>query len=197
MSYLTDPDEFFAQRADDPDWLLPVMLVSAAGIVPAIGSWYAIQQVAPPGLATATALISSVSVILTVFLVWIVGAAIFHGLSAIFDGEGSFWRTLWLSGWGYVPSVVAGMGTMVAFLLAAPTLSPATTGQEFVEVNSQLQTHQYVQFATYFGLVMSAWQGVIWAFAVRHARGLELREGAIAVAPVVLFNIGSTLWQFF
>jgi hypothetical protein len=115
----------------------------------------------------------------------------------VFDGEGSFWRTLWLSGWGYVPSVVAGMGTMVAFLLAAPTLSPATTGQEFVEVNSQLQSHQYVQLATYFGLVMSAWQGVIWAFAVRHARGLELREGAIAVAPVVLFNIGSTLWQFF
>ncbi|MEZ3142393.1 Yip1 family protein [Halobaculum sp. MBLA0143] len=194
MSYLTDPDEFFAQRADDPDWLLPVLLVFSAGFLPAIGSWYAIQQIfSGGGVGIIVAVFGSAGALVGVFLLWIVGAAVFHGVSAVFDGEGSFWRTLWLSGWGYVPSVIAGGATMVALLLAASTLPPATTGQEFVQVNMQLQTHQYVQWASYFGLVMSVWQGVIWAFAVRHARGLELREGAIAVAPFVLANLGLTL----
>ncbi|ERH12567.1 MAG: hypothetical protein J07HB67_01588 [halophilic archaeon J07HB67] len=40
---------------------------------------------------------------------------------------------------------------------------------------------------------MSLCQGVVWTFAVRHARGVETTQAAIAVAPVVLFNVGGTL----
>lgn len=197
MSYLTDPDEFFAQRADDPDWLVPTLLVVSAGILPAVGSWYSVQQLTPSdagAFASATAAIGAAGALVGVTLVWVVGAAVFHGVSAVFDGEGSFWRTLWLTGWGYVPAVLSGGATMMAFVLAADAVPAAETAQQFVEVNQQLQQHQYVQWATYFGIVMSLWQGVIWTFGVRHARGLELTQAAIAVSPVVLFNVGGTLF---
>ena len=194
MSYLTDPDGFFPQRADDPDWLVPTLLVVSAGILPAVGSWDSVQQLTPSdagAFASATAAIGAAGALVGVTLVWVVGAAVFHGVSAVFDGEGSFWRTLWLTGWGYVPAVLSGGATMMAFVLAADAVPAAETAQQFVEVNQQLQ-HQYIQWATCLGIGMSLWQAVIRMFGVRHARGLEPTQAAIAVSPVVLFNVGGT-----
>lgn len=199
VSYLTDPDEFFAQRADDPDWVVPLLLVVSAGVLPAIGTWYSARQLSPPGsgaFATITGVVGGASALVGLVVVWVLGAAVFHGVSALFDGEGSFWRTLWLSGWGYVPALLSGGVTMVAFVLAADTVPAAETAQEFVQINRQLQQHQYLQWATYFGTVMSLWQGVVWTFAVRHARGVEVTQAAVAVAPVVLFNVGGTFVGF-
>jgi hypothetical protein len=199
VSYLTDPDEFFAQRADDPDWLVPFLLVVSAGVLPAIGTWYSARQLSPPGsgsFATITAVVGGGGALVGVMVVWVVGAAVFHGVSALFDGEGSFWRTLWLSGWGYVPALLSGGATMAAFVLAVDAVPAAETAQEFVQINRRLQQHQYVQWATYFGTVMSLWQGVIWTFAVRHARDIEVTQAAVAVAPVVLLNVGGTFVGF-
>ncbi len=43
-------------------------------------------------------------------------------------------------------------------------------------------------------LRLQAEEDVNWTFGVRHARGLELTQAAIAVSPVVLFNVGGTLF---
>jgi Yip1 domain. len=125
VSYLTDPDGFLAQRADDPDWLVPVLLVVSAGVLPAVGSWYAVRQLAPPGAGTfvvISGVAGAAGALIGVVLVWVVGAAVFHGVSALFDGEGSFWRMSWLTGWGYLPAVLPGVASMVALVSAADAL---------------------------------------------------------------------------
>ncbi len=90
--------------------------------------WYSVRQLAPPDagtLASIASIAGAVGVLGRVVLVGIVGAAVFHGLSALFDGEGPFRRTPWLTGWGYLPAVLSGVVLMFALILAADAVPAA------------------------------------------------------------------------
>jgi hypothetical protein len=46
------------------------------------------------------------------FAVWLILAVIMHGLSAFFDGKGSFRRTFEFVGYGFLPSLVGSLITI-------------------------------------------------------------------------------------
>ncbi|MFB6242793.1 MAG: Yip1 family protein, partial [Halobaculum sp.] len=197
VNYITDPDGFFEAHAEDPDWLVPSLVVLANGVLAAVGAWYTVQF-ATRGLDSAAvttlpAIVGVVTGIAVPVVLWVVFAALFYGLSALFDGEGSFTTTLWLVGWGYGPALIAGLVSMLAVYYAGQAVPPAASFQEYPAVQRQIQTHQYVEWSRIVQLAVTLWQGVLWTYAVRHARNLDLREAAIVVALPVVASIGLTV----
>jgi hypothetical protein len=196
MQILTDPDSFFAERSNDPDWLLPTLVVLGDAAFGAVGAWYLLKfstRGIDGGLTTIPLVFGVGAAVVTPLLLWVVYAVVFHGLSAVFDGDGSFGRTLVLSGWGYLPTIIGSLAVTVAFYYAAQAVPPATSLQELGPVQRQIQTHRFVQWANWLGVVLTLWQGVLWTYAVRHARDLSVREAALVVFLPVLVSLGLTL----
>ncbi len=50
------------------------------------------------------------------FAVWLILAVIMHGLSAFFDGKGTFRRTFEFVGYGFLPSLV---GSLISVPMSA------------------------------------------------------------------------------
>ncbi|MFB6177693.1 MAG: YIP1 family protein [Halobaculum sp.] len=196
MQLLTDPDSFFAERASDPDWLLPTLVVLGNAAFGAVGVWYLLDfsmRGIESGVTTIPLAIGVGTAVVTPLVLWAVYAGVFHGLSAFFDGDGSFSRTLYLSGWGYLPSLVGSLAVAVAFYYAAQAVPPAASIQELGAVQRQIQNHQYVQWANWLGVALTLWQGVLWTYAVRHARDLSVRQAALVVALPILVSVGLSL----
>jgi hypothetical protein len=196
MDFLTDPDGFFAEQADDPDWVLPALIVLSGGIFGAAGSYFLFSFAAAgiEGTAMTVSIAIGVGTALVIpFVLWLVYALVFYGISAVFDGEGSFGETVILTGWGYAPAVIGSFASMLAFYYAAQSVPPATTFQEFAQIQGQIQSHQFLRWTNALGLVLTLWQGVLWAYAMKHARNLSLRDAALTVALPVVVSVGFTI----
>ncbi len=133
-----------------------------------------------------------------IFAVWLILAVIMHGLSAFFDGKGSFRRTFEFVGYGFLPSLI---GSVIAIPMSANYISKAEIPKinlAQLHQNSDVMKTVMLSFIPkdliYSNLIINfavmIWSLVIWSFAIKHAREIEFREAFFtALIPTVLFGV--------
>lgn len=202
IDLLTDPDGFFAERADSPSLTGPtlvVLLVAVIGIAGSLPVLRASTAALPDEVGFIGTVIYASGVIggvIGVLIVWLLYAVAFHAVSAAgFGAEGSFRDTLALTGWGFVPRIPEGLiSAGVTYVVFSGVTFPSDPMQasRFVQ---QLRNDPLLEVTAWLGLAFLAWSAMLWTFAMRHGRGLTLREAGITVAvPVgirlLLFLLG-------
>lgn len=191
---LTDPESFFDREAVDPSLRGPIVIVSVVALTGLLSSLPVFQAImdAVPEAASAFVLIGLVvgAVIGLVgpFVVWLLYALLFYGLSAIFGGEGEFRDVFVLIGWGFAPNILSGIvgGVVTFFLVSRGDFSDPQQVQQFARSAS---TGPLGLLNRGFSLLMTLWSAWIWTHAVAAARNLTLRDAAISVGIVVLAGI--------
>ena len=132
------------------------------------------------------------------FAVWLILAVIMHGLSAFFNGKGSFRRTFEFVGYGFIPSLVGStitvpMSWYYVSQAEVPKISIAQLQQNPKVVKSIMLSiipKDLVYSNIIINVAVTAWSLTIWTFAIKHAREIELRKAFIcALIPTLLFGV--------
>lgn len=198
---ITNPDRFFRQRAEDVGLARPTVVVAILGVVGGLSGIPVVRatfQAMPDGAGAFAVLAYVFSIaggVAVAFVSWVLYAGAFHVVSSLaFDGEGPFRRTLGVTGWGFVPGILAAaLSAALAFYALQSVTIPSdpAAAQAFGE---QFGRHPIVRLAGVLGIAFLLWQAFLWTFAVRHAREVTLREAAITVAMPVAVAI---LWRLY
>jgi len=150
------------------------------------------------------AFVSVIGAIVFSLLFWLIITAIFYGISAIFGGEGSFKRTLEFVGYGYIPTIFAGIigAALTYHLVSTLTLPHIPAGAEPMEVSRIVQAwaqglkrHPISLLSSAVSILFTLWSANIWIFAVKHARGLTTRNALLTVGIPVGAYIAYSLCQ--
>lgn len=209
-SLLTDPDAFFRDRSDSPSLKGPVAVITLIAVLGAITATIEFRATADlfesvvgeaGGDAATTAfqvfqIIGLAIGVVVPYVIWLLYAGLFYGVSALFDADGSFTTTLAFVGWGFVPSVVGSLLqlfiTVYRFEVRGVDVPTEVTEESIQQFSQQIASGPLVALSAALGIVFTLWSGLLWAFAMKHARSLSFRRAAITV--VVPVGLG-VLWS--
>ncbi|MCD6387189.1 MAG: YIP1 family protein [Methanophagales archaeon] len=216
LSVLANPGKFFEERMKNEVRLgIPAIIVLLSGAVGGVSAFLMtsktmeiFSRMMPAGaggvFASVMALGSVIGAIVFSLLFWLIITAIFYGISAIFGGEGSFKRTLEFVGYGYIPTIFAGIIVAALTYHLVSTLTPPhiPAGAEPMEVSRIVQAwaqglkrHPISMLSSAVGILFTLWSANIWIFAVKHARGLTTRNALLTVGIPVGAYIAYSLCQ--
>ena len=192
LDLLTNPDAFFAERSDDPSLLGPAVVVLIVAVIGVVGSYPVIRatiSALPPEAGTFVTVIQVVGAVVGVvvtFVIWLLYAVAFRAIAyVLFDGDGSFRDVFALVGWGFVPSVFAGLASAVVNFVVFGGVQFPDDPAQVARFARELQSRPEFLVAGVLGIVFLLWSAFLWTFAVRYAEGLDLREAALTVAGPV------------
>src|SRR5699024_4570396 len=147
------------------------------------------------------AVFSAILVVLAfvgIIIPWVLYAAVFYLIARLaFGGDGSFVGTLALTGWGFVPTVLAQLVMIAAnySVFGGETLPSGTEAAE--NALTALQADPVLSIASIVGIVLLIWSGVLWTYAMDHHHDLSRRNAAITVGvPVVIALVFKLLGLF-
>ena len=204
LSLLTDPEAFFGRQGTDPSLKGPLVVVTLIAAVNAVASVLQFRFMARlfensgmgSGFATAIQAFSFVFVIAGPFVVWLLYAGVFQGISVLFDGDGDFSTTLAFVGWGFVPSVMGSVASVAInfyrFNVRGIDIPSEMTVEAYQQFSQSLQTGPLVALSAALGIVFTLWSAFLWTFGLRHARSLSVRQAALTVALPVLVGLAFT-----
>lgn len=195
---LIDPDGFFEDRTDPR--LLPAAAVVTSYTVLQIVAEYLLVFVLFRGYSPGVLLLGLLGFVVSQsiywFGSWLIFTTVFHALSYVFGGEGSFRRTLTLVGWGFLPVIAGGLLMIIAKAIAAQG-APSMTIQSAEQIAAAVERFEgglATQAANLVSGALYIWCCYIWVFALKHARGLSTRQALVTVGvPVVFFSSVSLL----
>ncbi len=172
LSLIINPDGFFAElKEKNPDLKKPAVIVLLLAILVAYYQFRVTMKLStalPEDLAkifAAGAYVNAAGSVLGVFAVWLIAAAIMHGLSAFFDGKGEFRRTFEFTGYGFLPSLV---GSAVTIPISLNYVAELTADPEILAkaILSQIPA-EYLHSALLLNLAVTIWGLLMWTFAVK------------------------------
>ena len=205
LSLLTDPEAFFGRRGTDPSLKGPLVVVTLIAAVNAVASVLQFRFMARlfensgmgSGFATAIQAFSFVFVIAGPFVVWLLYAGVFQGISVLFDGDGDFSTTLAFVGWGFVPSVMGSVASVAInfyrFNVRGIDVPSEMSVEAYQQFSQSLQTGPLVALSAALGIVFTLWSAFLWTFGLKHARSLSVRQAAMTVALPVLVGLAFTI----
>lgn len=199
LSVLTNPDGFYKNRVDDPSLLQALGVITVVAAISAISSYFTLNKMFA-GMPDDTAAFGTIAVVFAVvggivgpFIIWGIYSVVFYVISLAFDPEGSFRTLATFTAYGYVPYILnAIIGVGLTYLLFQSIQAP-TTAQAAAQFQTQLQSQPLFQLSILIGIVFSLWRAFIWAFAVKHARNLTLKQSGIVVGIPVAIGIAFTV----
>ena len=201
LRVLLDPGRFFEERMQgEPGLKIPALIVLVYGLIGAVSAALAVNVVIAllPAEAQAFGAIgvafAVAGAIVVGFLTWVFYAAVFYIVSMLFGGEGSFTRTLEVTGYGLLPQVFGGIiGTAFSYqVISNLTIPPITNPEQIAEVSESLAgiiaADPLTQIAGLVGILFVLWSANIWIFGMKYARNLSTRNAALTVGiPVALY----------
>ena len=207
LEVLTNPNKFFETRKKGEESLkLPVFIVLISGIIGGISTFLsssimmeAMAKTLPPeaqGFMSFMPIGTAIGAVIFSFIIWLIVAAVFFGISCIFKGEGNFKRTLEFVGYGYIPTIIGGLISLVLVYNFITTVQiPAITTTDptkIKEVIAPLMKSPMMMLSSAVGMLFMLWSANIWVFGLKHARNLSTRNALITVAiPVAAYILYS------
>jgi hypothetical protein len=202
------PDAFFQKRmAENENLLFPAIIVLVGAIIAGatgyLSSTLTSQLLGWTGLGTGlVTILSVICAFAGVFICWVIIAGIFYLVSLIFEGNGTFSRSLEAIGYGFLPLVLGYLVTLAVGLTYIPRIAAETLsrGGSFANpaaamsatqafMNDPLVT-QYTRITMIVAIIFLLWSTYCWIFGMKHARQLTARDAAICVGvPVLLYII--------
>ena len=212
LEVLTNPSKFFEARMEEEESLkIPVLIILISGLIAGISAFLItgmtmelLREALPPeamGIAsTIGGIVAFIGAVVVSFVIWVVFAAIFFGISCIFKGDGKFKRTLEFVGYGYIPMIISGIISVIFMYYFVyyvfPTMSiPSVTDPAKVgEALEPLLKSPLMQLSSAIGILFMLWSANIWVFGLKHARNLTTKNALITVAiPVAVY----LLWMIY
>jgi len=210
LEVLTNPNKFFETRKKEKEDLkIPVFIVLISGIIGGISAFLssrimmeAMAKTLPPeaqGFMSFMPIGTAIGAVIISFIVWLIIAAVFFGISCIFKGEGNFKRTIEFVGYGYIPTIIGGLISLVLVYNFVTTVQiPAITTTDptkIKEVITPLMKSPMLMLSSAVGMLFMLWSANIWVFGLKHARKLSTRNALITVAIPVAAYILYSVYQ--
>ncbi|MCW3135482.1 MAG: YIP1 family protein [Canidatus Methanoxibalbensis ujae] len=218
LSVLTDPNDFFERRMEREERLgIPAFIVLLGGalggvstflimsvLVKSLSEIQAMSEVAYGAFVSVMTYGSLFSAVIISLIMWLVVAAVFYGISAIFGGKGSFKRMLEFVGYGCIPMIFGGIVAIAVTLQLVQTLtppqipagaSPEELSQIIQEWSIDVARQPLSQLSSALSIIFTIWCANIWIFAVKHARGITTKNALLTVGIPVGAYIAYALWQ--
>lgn len=204
LSLITNPDEFFAElKEKDPSLKRPAIIVILLAMMVAYYQFKVTMKIStalPPDIArffVVGAYINAISSVIGIFAVWLITAAIMHGLSAFFDGRGEFRRTFEFAGYGFLPSLFGSAVTIPASLSYIENAALLKLDVKELAADPEVLTKailsqipsEYVHSALVLNIAITIWGLLMWCFAVKNAREIDGRKAFVCAAiPTAIFG---------
>jgi hypothetical protein len=195
----TDPDGFFRREMMEwSDLKTPAFIVLIAGIIGAASAYLVsrtVLQIFPGNLQTATGLVAVVGVagaIVWIFLAWVAYTTVFHVISMLFMGKGTFAGTLAVVGYGFLPTIIGSLIGLLLFWYYLPTLQvgPVSDVMDIQSATTAFTHAPVFQMVSMIGIIFLLWSANIWVYGLRYSRGISLRHAVMTVAmPVVVLIV--------
>ena len=197
---LFSPDRFFAERATRPVNLkTPFLIVCGLFLVEIGGNYDAITtyartlELADPS-AHPIVYAGLFATALSPFLAWVSYSAVFHGVSYLYKGRGTFLRTLASVGYGCVPLIIGGLLYLVLFQFVSLPVQ-----DYFVPARVAAHATAVALVDAGVAIFVLLWCGFLWTAGMRHARSLSTRQALVTVFVPVGLTIGAKtvllLWK--
>ncbi len=203
LEVLTNPGEFFESKMKkEADFKPPVMIIGIMAIISAISAYIVAGTIVGslPSDAASFAqigmIIGAIFAIIVVFIMWAIYSGIFYLLSMIFGGQGNFKRVLEFVAYGFLPSI---LGSVISLILTSKAYSSfdfSITDPELLQ--KTMLSDPYIMASSVIGILLTLWSANIWVFAMIHARNLTVKNALITVGiPMGLYVIymAYTLYQ--
>lgn len=209
LEVLTNPDAFFSKKIkDEIDFKQPLMIIATIAILGGITAYISINKIMnimvnTMGDAQNVGMYSSVGTIVAIIgsiigalAAWIIFSGIFYLLSSLFSGKGNFSRVLEFVAYGYLPTVIASLISIVLMYLVlnSPELNGITDVTTFSEI---MIAHPYSIASTAVSIIMLVWSANIWVHAMKYARKLTtsnaLKTVIIPVGIYILIQLYSLI----
>lgn len=195
---LLRPAAFFSGRieGDKPSLKLPLAIVLLYGIVSALSAanvssiTIGMMPAEIAGMETLMTGIAVVSAFIGALILWVVIAAIFHGISALRGGKGDFQRTLAVAGYGALPMVFGNIisGIIIYFALSGADIRPVSDPMQVSAAVTELMSTPSMMIAAVISLLFVLWSANVWVFGMQEARSLSGKDALITVGiPVVIY----------
>lgn len=136
IDLLINPDAFFQKRMADKENLARPALIVLAGAILAAASGDLTSTLTSKmleGAGFGTGLVFAISVIgafIGVFVYWVIATGVFYLISLLFEGKGSFSRSLETIGYGFLPLVFGYLVTLAVALVYIPRITLPQLSQE-------------------------------------------------------------------
>jgi len=191
---LTNPDQFFSELSQrDVNLKTPFVIVLVSAIIGAIYAMmmFRVMMSSLPeeiaAISSAFATIGAISNLITPFISWVLGAAVFYAVSMLFKGEGSFVRVFEFVGYGFIPTIIASVVGLVTTMIVTPAVGFPLENPELLQQTMMQHILRYgpaIVVSTIIQFLLVLWSVVIWIFAVKHARNLGTGHAIITVLAV-------------
>ena len=212
LEVLTNPNKFFEERMKGEVSLrIPVLIVLISGIISGIFTFLLMSIAAEitsktlPPEAQGFALIGQIGGFIGApifyFIFWVVVTAIFFGISLIFKGSGTFKRTLEFVGYGYIPTIIGGilsviiMYYFVYYVFPTMSIPQVTDPTKIGEAIAPLMKSPLMMLYSAIDILFKLWSANIWVFGLKHARNLSTKNAVITVAIPMAAYILFTIYQ--
>ena len=223
-SLLTDPDAFFRERSESPSLKGPLAVVTLIAFLGSLATVVqndtlvsALRPVIEDALANSSANMtrseadSAVNFAIQIYLavsygfalvgpyvVWLLYGVVFHAISAVFDSEGAFSRTMAFTGWGRVPAVFGSLVTLLVnyyqYEIRGVDVPTDVSAENAFQAVQQIQPPTSIVLLNgLLSIAFTLWAAYIWVYAMKHARSLTRRQALITISIPVLVSLLLTL----
>lgn len=220
-SLLIRPDEFFRERYT-PEFLPPAGLVVAWSLVWALSGILYQRYLFPvlweelatdpefadlvpnetvadpmigieelPGIWGEPLFWDAVSLVSSVIFglgLWVAIAAVLYLVSSVFSETGRFGRLLLFVGWGFLPALLYSLVVLGELIYGIWVLGVEAYWETWLLTD---YTYPYLLWAVVL------WVGYIWVYAVKHTRGVTLRQAILTTAVPICGYLVFELWFWF
>ncbi|OPX72507.1 MAG: Yip1 domain protein [Methanoregulaceae archaeon PtaB.Bin152] len=207
LDLLVHPERFFSRlEGKEPDLKIPAAIALAGAVVAAVAGYAQSSLFSEmlsgmgggAGVGAFMGIMAAVGAFFGFLVIWwLVMAGIFHVISMIFKGSGTFSRTLANTGYGLLPTLIGSVITTLILFTYLPriTVPVVRNLQDASAIQKAMQElmldpamKEFTQVSMAISILFLVWSANIWIFGVRQARGLALKQACITViVPVTIF----------
>ncbi|WP_321419394.1 YIP1 family protein [uncultured Methanomethylovorans sp.] len=195
LEVLTNPSEFFENKMkQEADFKPPVMIIGIMAIISAISAYIVASTIigSLPSDAASFAqigmIIGAIFAIIVVFIMWAIYSGIFYLLSMVFGGQGNFKRVLEFVAYGFLPSILGSLITLILTSKAYSSLDFSISDPTLLQ--KAILSNPYIMASSVIGIILTLWSANIWVFAMIHSRNLTVKNALLTVGiPIGLYLI--------
>jgi hypothetical protein len=205
IDLLINPDAFFQKRmAEKENLVIPTLIILAGAIIGAasgyLTSTLTSQMIGEAGFGTGfVVFISVIGAFIGVFVYWAIATGIFYLISMLFEGKGSFSRSLEATGYGFLPLVFGYLVTFAVALVYIPRITLPQLSQESLKDPQAVLNAtkifmtdptvvQFTRITMVVSILFLLWSTYCWIHGMKHARQMTLKNATICVGvPVFLY----------
>lgn len=195
LEVLTNPGEFFENKMkQEADFKPPIMIIGIMAIISAISAYVVANTIAGSLQGDAAtfvqigAIIGAIFAMIVMFIMWIIYGGIFYVISIVFGGQGNFKRVLEFVAYGFLPSILGSLISLILTSRVYSSLDFSITDPAILE--KTLLSDPYIMASSVIGIILTLWSANIWVFAMMHSRNLTVKNAIITVGiPIGLYLI--------